>query len=152
RELLVLGPVTSATLAAEQTASAGQILVTTETATRLPARAVEGQVNGYQILDWRRAPAEPVPVRTSPPGEQVDVTSLLPSDLAGAVPDNPEPRHRVATVAFVRFSGIEQLLGRGLDGAADVLDRTLREIQASCRAEGVVILAVDVDRDGAKVM
>jgi class 3 adenylate cyclase/tetratricopeptide (TPR) repeat protein len=150
RELVVLGPVASATLAAEHTASAGQILVTTETATRLPVRAVERQVNGYQILDWRRAPAEPFPAPIL--GEHVDVTSLLPSDLAAVVADAPEPRHCVATVAFVRLSGIEQLLGRGLDGAADVLDRTLREIQAACRAEGVVILAVDVDQDGAKVM
>jgi class 3 adenylate cyclase len=152
RELVVFGPVATATINAEHAASAGQILVTTQTAERLPEHAVERHDSGHHVLRWRRAPTEPlravVPLAAGP----VDVTPLLSENVAVALVDRPEAGHRVATVAFIQFSGIERARRHGLDVVAEELDRTIREIQAACRGEGVAILAVDVDRDGGKVM
>ena len=152
RELVVLGPVTNATMTAEHAASAGQILVTKETATRLPPRAVRPHDGDHLLLRWRRGPAEPLHHLAPTDIRCPDVTSLVPRELAITLADPPEAGHRVATVAFIRFSGADELLRRGPDVASAFLDQTLREIQAACSAEGVAILAVDVDADGGKVM
>src|SRR5262245_46255570 len=50
RELLVLGPSVGATLAAEHAANAGQILVTTATAVRLPNSATTPHDSDHRLL------------------------------------------------------------------------------------------------------
>ena len=56
RELVVVGPSVAATLAAESTARAGQILVTNATAAKLPAAATRPHDDRHRLLRWRRAP------------------------------------------------------------------------------------------------
>jgi class 3 adenylate cyclase/tetratricopeptide (TPR) repeat protein len=67
-------------------------------------------------------------------------------------PGPPDPEHRVACIAFARFTGTDSLLeDEGPDVVAEALDTTLRAVQKALEDEGVTLLAVDIDRDGGKL-
>src|SRR5690606_21632345 len=55
RELVVAGPGTTKVVVCEGAASAGQIVVSEETAALLPARAVRARDDGARLLRWRTA-------------------------------------------------------------------------------------------------
>jgi len=64
----------------------------------------------------------------------------------------PEPEHRVACIAFVRFSGTDALLEReGPDAVARALDDTIGTAQRIFETEDITLLAVDIDKDGGKL-
>jgi class 3 adenylate cyclase/tetratricopeptide (TPR) repeat protein len=152
RELLVLGPAVGATIAAEHAAGGGQILLTNAAAARLVSTATKRHDPAHHLLRWRRAPGDPVEVPERPPAPDPLIRALLPVGLAGALADNPEPGHRIATVAFVRFSGTDRLLADGMDTAAAALDDLVGTIQAAVHDEQVTLLGIDIDTDGGKVI
>ena len=79
------------------------------------------------------------------------VASLFPRQLGDFLATPPEPEHRVACIAFVRFSGTDAFLRQdGADELAKALQTTVRTVQTCLEAEGVTLLAVDIDRDGGK--
>ena len=75
---------------------------------------------------------------------------LLPSPLIAALGSEVEPGHRSATISFVRLSGSDALLDKGVDVLANALDISIGLVEDSLAAEGLTLLAVDVERDGAK--
>jgi hypothetical protein len=106
------------------------------------------------LLRWRKAPVEPVgPLFRQP----VD-----PSVLAGCVPtvlrshlDHgvAEPEHRVATVGFIKFKGVDAAMAAGgHDLVASGLEELITAVQAAVDPEGVTFLATDIDADGGKVI
>lgn len=153
RELLCVGPAATAVTRAEQIAEAGQIVVTEATARRLPATATR-QRNGAALLIRRkpstRADAPLRPGGFAVPGDRLD--TLLPRGLGEALAAGaPEPEHRTACVAFVRFSGTDRLLAEsGPDAVADAVGEVVTSVQAALAPEGVTLLATDVDADGGK--
>jgi hypothetical protein len=65
----------------------------------------------------------------------------------------PDPEHRTATVAFVRFSGTDRLVAEaGPPATAVVIDGMVTAVQQAAEREGVTILATDVDTDGGKII
>jgi class 3 adenylate cyclase/tetratricopeptide (TPR) repeat protein len=151
RELLVLGPSVGATIAAENAANAGQILVSDATAAMLPAAATKPHDARRRELRWRRAHDEPNEPAARRPVRDEQVRALLPDHLAGALADRPEPGHRVATVAFARLTGTDRLLTGGMDRAAQALHDLMSEVQRALHDEHVTLLATDIDTDGIKV-
>ncbi len=152
RELIVAGPAVAATIAAESTAKAGEILVTNATAAQLPAAATGPHDAAHRELRWRRAPGGSVGRDERPPVSDVIFRSLLPEELADTLTARPEPGHRIATIAFIRFTGMAELLARGMDTAADGLDDLVRTVQQILHRERVTMLTIDVDSDGGKIV
>jgi len=152
RELLVLGPAATETAEAEKAANAGETVVTSGTAARLPADAVKAREDGALMLRRRR----PVGVPHSPedlsslPAERV--RTLFPHVLGEYLdPGPPDPEHRIATIGFVRFSGTDGLLaGPGPDAVADAVGQTVTLMENCLADEGVTLLATDIDSDGGK--
>ena len=57
------------------------------------------------------------------------------------------------TVAFVQFSGTDELLVRtGPDALADALDEVVRNVQRACADHDVTFFETDINRDGGKIM
>ncbi len=153
RELVLLGPTVTTAVLTENAADAGEIAVSAATAAELPATAVKRRADGELLLRWRRAPQPGAGPAKEREIDGARVSTLLPSTLARLLePGPPEPEHRVACIAFIRFSGTDALLAReGAEAVAEALERTIGTIQDCLVAEGVTLLAIDVDRDGGKL-
>jgi len=153
RELVLLGPAVNAVIATEQASGAGQILLSPATSPLLPAGATRLDDGGCHRLRWRRAPVPAPGAAALPPSLLAGADALLPPRLADHLrPGPPEPEHRLACVAFARFSGTDRLLAR--EGGATLaarLDDTLGPIQQVLAEEDVTLFTVDVDRDGGKL-
>ncbi len=152
RELVLAGRDAALAAATEAAANAGEIGVTPATAARLPASALRIR-DDRLLLRWRRPP---VPPRGASPPRHADEAVLrglfprrLGATLAGG---SPEPEHRVACIAFARFSGTDDLLERdGPDAVAAALQATVGAAQRIVETEDVTLLAVDIDKDGGKL-
>jgi class 3 adenylate cyclase/tetratricopeptide (TPR) repeat protein len=154
RELIVTGPAASRTVEMESTATAGEILVSRDTAAELPARSLghtkgEGILlrSGPQTLSFLRDDAE-VPIASIDVAQGIPVT-LREHLLSGAA----EPEHRTVTVAFVHFDGVDELIEqRGVDVTAAGLHELIACVQRAAGDNGVTFLGTDIDHDGGKVI
>jgi len=153
RELILVGREVSTTVATEGAANAGEIAVSPAAAALLPASATRPRDDGTLLLRWRRPHAGGGPLQAARDVERETLRGLFPDRLGQFLePGAPEPEHRVACIAFIRFSGTDALLEReGADAVAEALGTTLATIQVALADEGVTLLAVDIDRDGGKV-
>jgi class 3 adenylate cyclase/predicted ATPase len=153
RELVLAGPDATIATETEGAANAGQIAVSSATAAALPAAAVKGRDDGVLLLRWRKAPT---PAPGPSPVREVDaeiIRGLFPRLLGEVLePGPPEPEHRVACIAFVRFSGTDRLLKEeGPDAVAAALQATISAAEDVFVAEGITLLAIDIDSDGGKL-
>ncbi|MGD9954874.1 MAG: adenylate/guanylate cyclase domain-containing protein [Candidatus Nanopelagicales bacterium] len=153
RELLILGPAATATADAEKLANAGEIVVTTDTAARLPRGSARPREDGALLLRWRSvAPplTEPAPM---PEVEERRLRALFPHALGDYLADRvPDPEHKIATIGFARFSGTDALLsGPGPEAVGEALDATVSVFMRAMNDEGVTLLATDLDSDGGKL-
>lgn len=151
RELIIAGPSATATVATEESAEAGQVLVSHAVAAALPARHVgpprgEGRLlRGNPVADRPGRPSSPAPQHI---GRHIP-TGLRPSVGTGG----GEGEHRPTTIAFVKYTHIDDLLAK--HGAADLAERFERLIglaQDACDEYEVTFLATDVDKDGGKII
>ncbi|HWL91456.1 MAG TPA: adenylate/guanylate cyclase domain-containing protein, partial [Actinomycetota bacterium] len=154
RELLLTGPAVTRTVAMESTAAAGEILVSTETASLLPQKTL-GEPKGDGIL-VRREPAGLAldAVETEVALEGVDVLSCIPVGLREHLLSGSfGPEHRIVTVAFVHFDGIDGLIAdQGADAVSFGLQELMTSVQRSAEKHGVSILGSDIDADGGKII
>jgi class 3 adenylate cyclase/tetratricopeptide (TPR) repeat protein len=152
RELVVLGEAADTVVATEGAAEAGQILVSTATAERLPRTAVRPRGDGELLLRWRRALPEPPERAFAAADFESLAPRLMPAELgAYLAPGAPDPEHRVACIAFIGVRGTNRLLReRGPRFLAEALNETIAGVQRVLVEEGVTLLAIDVDRDGFK--
>jgi class 3 adenylate cyclase/tetratricopeptide (TPR) repeat protein len=154
QELLIAGPAASETTRMEHVAGPGQIVVSTATRRALPARAAEVACGPGWLLRWRQPK---VPTRAPVPTRAVAgevVASYLPVTLRRHLSEpSREPEHRVATVAFLQFGGVDQRLAAdGPDSVADALEQIIGAVQTAAEASDVTFLATDIDEDGGKIM
>ncbi len=154
RELIVTGPAVDNVIELENTAVAGEVLVSEATAELLPTDATKVGPDGFHRLRWRlpRSSAE-LFNHINAPVDQAHAHRLFPIVLGDHLARGvPEPEHRVACIAFVGFTGTDLLLAEaGAQGVADALHATLSAAQECLDAEGVTLLAVDVDQNGGKL-
>lgn len=153
RELVLIGRNASVAAAMERAANAGEIAVSGATAAALPESAVRPRSDGALLLRWRQprgAVAGPRPDREIEPET---LRGLFPEALGQVLEAGPpDPEHRVACIAFIRFSGTDALLDdEGPDGVAAALQTTLGTAQEILVDEGVTQLSVDLDSDGGKL-
>ena len=153
RELVVVGPATTAVAELEAAASAGQILLGPQTAAALPAGAVGDPLGRGRLLRWRRSHAEH-PAGHLRPDSEVDVARFVPTALREFLSTaDPESEHRTVGVSFIRYTGMDALLEEhGHQAAADALHTMVTSAQGCCDAEGVTFLATDLAEDGGKII
>jgi len=153
RELVVAGPAATEVVRIEHAAEAGQIVVSDATASRLPAActsAHEGPGRLLRSAPSARAVAAPEAPRTGPAHLEAVLSPLLRDHLEAG---SGTPEHRVVTVAFVRFGGIDALLAeRGTDAVAAALDELVARTAEAAALQGVCLLGSDVDADGGKLI
>lgn len=152
RELLVLGPGATATAEAEKAAHAGQVVTTAGTGARLPGDATLAREDGLRLLRRRVPRSAPTGPRPVPPPDDSHIRSLFPQALGEYLaPAIPDPEHRLAAIAFIRFSGTDAILtDSGPDALATALDETVSIVEAALAPEDVTLLGTDIDSDGGK--
>ncbi len=153
RELVLAGPDASLATETEGAANAGQIAVSTETAALLPDAAVKERADGLLLLRWKKPPLHPSESDAVGTATPEIVRTLFPRRL-GEILDigKPEPEHRVACIAFVRFSGTDAILKNdGPDALANALHSTIGSAQEIFDDEGITLLTIDIDSDGGKL-
>ncbi|MGO9854064.1 MAG: adenylate/guanylate cyclase domain-containing protein [Acidimicrobiales bacterium] len=153
-ELLITGPAATATTRMEQTADASEIVISAATADRLPAGAVGGAKGEGRLLRWRHVVdggPGPIPPR---PVSSAAVAACVPVALRTRLGQRGgESEHRVASVAFVKFQGVDDLLASdGPDRTAAALDTVVRTVQDAADSESVTFLASDIDANGGKII
>jgi class 3 adenylate cyclase/tetratricopeptide (TPR) repeat protein len=149
RELVVAGPAATRTVEMEAVAGVGQIVVSPELAETLPASRRGDRIGEGVLL---RTSARPCPLGDLDPTWSEAWRPFLLPFVAGAGREL-EPEHRLATVAFVRFEGVDSRLARvGTEATSAAVDGTLRRIQEVAGANGVTFLGTDIDRNGGKVI
>ncbi len=152
RELLILGPAASCTAQAEKVANAGEIVVSPATAARLSPGSTRPRADGELLLRRRGPHSRPASDPSVPPGDDRLLRTLFPVELGEYLaPGPPDPEHRVATIAFVRFSGTDAILTeQGHEALGETLHELVTGVEQALNVEGVTLLATDIDSDGGK--
>jgi class 3 adenylate cyclase/tetratricopeptide (TPR) repeat protein len=151
RELLITGEAASITAKLEATAEAGEILLSPETARRLPDECI-GAPKGDGLL-LARSPAYDGGPHAQPPP---------PGDVSGLIPElvyehllsgGGSGEHRPVAIAFLEFSGMAALRaehGPAAPGAG--LQHLVEVTQEACRRNTVSFHETDISADGGKIM
>jgi class 3 adenylate cyclase/tetratricopeptide (TPR) repeat protein len=154
RELLITGPAASATTRMEQVAEAGEIVVSSDTALRLPTGAVGRSKGDGLLLRWRHVvEGGPGPVPARAVLEQALDTSVPVALRLRLAQRGGESEHRLASVGFVKFMGTDDLIeAEGPAAVADALDAIVQTVQYAADREAVTFLGTDIDANGGKVL
>jgi class 3 adenylate cyclase/tetratricopeptide (TPR) repeat protein len=152
RELLISGPAASITADTEAAAAADQIGLS-----RATAALLEPQLLGSPLLDGRLLRTAPVPAVVpvvTDDAYATDPMQVLPPPIRRHLLDGEvAPEHRLITVAFVQFSGTDDLLlSAGATVLADALDEVVQNVQRACADHDVTFFETDINRDGGKIM
>jgi class 3 adenylate cyclase/tetratricopeptide (TPR) repeat protein len=152
KELVLAGPDATMAAGTESAAKPGEIAVSPATAALLPESAVRCRADGTLLLRWRRPPTAPMPVGVTRPVSPEVLRRLFPASLGEVLEAGPpEPEHRVACIAFIRFSGTDALMrDSGPDAVAEALQATVATAQDAFAAEDISLLTIDIDSDGGK--
>ena len=151
RELLITGAAATVTARLEATAEAGEILLSPQTAALL-APECRGERKGDGIL-LVQAPQVALPSQQAPPPSG-EVTGLIPELVAAHLTSGGgSGEHRQVAVAFLEFSGMQELESAH---GAEVVDQALKHLvevaQEACHRNGVSFHETDISPDGGKFM
>ena len=153
RELLVTGPAATRTVEMEAASEAGEILVSQETAAELDPSTLGDEKGGGRLLQAAPEVAgslEPLPDLDGVPIE-IAVPAPLRAQLLEVGPFEGEHRH--AAIAFVRYSGTDEIIAtEGPDAAAEAIEVLTRAIEQAASDHDVTFLESDVDRDGGRII
>ena len=153
RELLIGGPAASTVVTLEAAASSGQILISADTASRLPRSCVGGAGGPGVLLARAPAACEWIPPAglPAPPGEVV--ASFLPAAVrTHLLSGSAVPEHRTGTIAFLQYSGLDEIIvSEGVETAARRLDELVRLVQEAVERYEVCFLDTDIAADGGKI-
>lgn len=150
-ELYVLGDGASQTVAAERAARAGEVLISPATAAALHG-AVLGAVRDDGVV-LRSVPELP-PIRARDSAASTAVRRFIAPPLRDRLgSEEVESEHRRATVAFVHFGGVDDVLARaGPDEAFGRVEAVTTATMAALERYGVLLTATDVSCGGGTLM
>jgi class 3 adenylate cyclase/tetratricopeptide (TPR) repeat protein len=151
RELVIAGPSATKTVQMESTAVAGQIMVSGETASYLPASVLGEARHGGRLL-VRMPPAPLAKLDTLVPTD-VDPAPFVAPQIRRLASSRIDPEHRRVAISFVRFDGFDAIVRReGPDAAAERLGRLMDVVQSAAARNLVTFLDSDAEHDGGKFM
>ncbi len=154
RELIVAGPAATVTTEMEAMASAGEIVVSAAVRDCLPASFTGEPRGSGWLLRKRKIDHPTLPTVSQPSRVDEELLPLVPVGLRDRlVAGIRDPEHRIATVGFLGFSGVDGLiLTGGSDAAANAIDQLVQAVQTAADYEGITFLASDVAEDGGKII
>jgi class 3 adenylate cyclase/tetratricopeptide (TPR) repeat protein len=153
RELLVTGPAATQTVEMEAASEAGEILVSPKTIELLDPETLGDEKGPGRLL---QAPPEAQrAVAPLPDVQGIPLELAVPAPLRAQLLEvGPlEGEHRHASIAFLRFSGIDEVVAtEGPEAATDALDVLVKTIQGAAEEHKVTFLESDVDKDGGRII
>jgi class 3 adenylate cyclase/tetratricopeptide (TPR) repeat protein len=153
RELIITGPAASTAVAMESLADAGEIAVSPSTVELIGADHV-GQRKRAGLLLERAPDVAATPAPDVGDVSDIDLPSCVPVELRKQLLiEQGEAEHRSISVAFLQFSGADDLLSRaGPVALADALHDLVANVQSACERFAVTFFATDINADGGKVI
>jgi class 3 adenylate cyclase/tetratricopeptide (TPR) repeat protein len=153
REMLIGGPAASTVVTLEAAASSGQILISPDTAAQVPSNCLGSSVEPGVLLSRAPDACEWIPPAglPAPPGEVI--ASFLPAIVRNhLLSGSAVPEHRTATIAFLQYSGLDDVIAHhGTDEAGRRLDALVRLVQEAVERYDVCFLDSDIAADGGKI-
>ncbi len=142
-ELLVTGPGATATVNAEAAATAGEILLTAQTASRLPHSWLGAATpDGVLLKRIFSVPAvTPVTPKFRKPSE------FIPPEQLDQIVAKAANEHRQISISFIEFAGTDALDPGELSNRLQTLATAVWD---ACHRNGVFWLSTDVYSDGGK--
>lgn len=149
RQLVLGGAAATELVRLEGTAERGQILVSAGTVASLPQRNLGARhALGRMLVGHIDTTTEQVEFLRVP----LDMDGFVAAGLRDAVSrGRVDSEHRTATVAFVEYTGLDELIDRaGVDEAGHRLDELMVATQAAIDQRGVCFQSADLAVDGGK--
>jgi class 3 adenylate cyclase len=152
KEMLVAGPAATKTARMEQTAEAGEIVVSPETAAAIPAECI-GAATGPGLL-LRAAPEHYQRSRFWIPHPEIDPGAAMdPAIRERLITSLDDSEHRQVGVAFVEVTGVDDILANHGPGAvAGALHEVMTIVQEECDRHRITLWDTDISADGYKTM
>jgi class 3 adenylate cyclase/tetratricopeptide (TPR) repeat protein len=153
RELIVTGPAVTATVDAEASANAGEIVMSAATASALPPSCRGPERGSGFLLRDPPGPVSDLPITIVGMGD-VEVARYVPSAIRDhLLGGGADPVHRTATVSFLHFDGTDEIVDRdGPEHCASLLHATVQTVQRIVEGNEVTFLGTDIDHDGGKII
>lgn len=152
RELVVAGLAATTTALMEQTAEAGEVVVSAATAAQLPPPCVGAAKGDGSLL----AAGPEVAPRSRAWAGTADVDAgpcLDPAIRDHLLTEVGDSEHRQVAVGFVEISGVDDLIAQqGPGSASAALHDLLSLVQDQCEHHRVTFWETDISTDGFKVM
>ncbi len=154
RELIITGPTASVTTDMEGTADAGEIVVSSAIKDAVPADYTGAAKGNGWILRKRSVPLWKCGPIVRHPISDEEMERFVPLGLRANLRSGlRESEHRIATVGFLKYKGIDAMMeSGGPSQVAEALDELVQIVQRESDAEGVTFLATDIDADGGKII
>lgn len=151
RELIVGGPAASRLVSLEGSANTGEIIISDETASRLPSRSVSQRSDG--ALRLARAPEGVGTTPITPHEAAGSLESIVPPAVRRRIADGDvDPEHRYVTISFIGFRGLDRMAAEDPAEAAAELGSLVSDVSTAVEAHGAWLLSSDVDVDGGKLV
>jgi class 3 adenylate cyclase/tetratricopeptide (TPR) repeat protein len=153
RELLIGGSATTRVVAMESLASAGQVLVSADTADLLPRSCLGAQVDAGLLLSRSPSASEWASQESlAEPTDEAIAGCLSTTVRAHLLGGHAAPEHRTAAVSFLAFGELDQLIvEQGAQAAAERLDQLVRLVQDAAERYDVCFLDSDIASNGGKI-
>ena len=130
RELIMAGSATTHVAKVEGEANAGQIIVSEDTARALPSKNLGAKKTTGRLLRGDLLPLE-ASAQTVYKVED-DLTPFIPSALRDLIAsDAVVSEHRPATAAFIRFSGVDELLDKNPETVTEVFEALIDDVEVA---------------------
>ena len=111
KELILTGPAASMTTEMEETAAAGEILISSATRAALPVGSATRKKGAGWLLSWRKARLECCGWSPRVDLDRDAIASGIPVALRDYLQYGAaEPEHRIATVGFIKYQGVDALM------------------------------------------
>jgi class 3 adenylate cyclase/tetratricopeptide (TPR) repeat protein len=153
RELVIAGPAATATIELESGAEAGEILLSERTAAALePGWVGPSRGDGRLLLELPEREIEPRPEEPLPEFSD-EIELYVPAPLrAHLLLEAGEAEHRQVTAAFLKFSGVDEVIAtKGAEAVYDHLSYLAQLLGEELKQLGLTWFGSDIDEGGGKI-
>jgi class 3 adenylate cyclase/tetratricopeptide (TPR) repeat protein len=154
REFMILGETGTEVVRLQTAAEPGEILICGNTAELIDDFAIGDEKEGGFLLEDAPDADFFEPEEGVAPPTRVDLGQFIPQRLRPHLTLSfNEGEHRLATIAFIKFAGVDELLSeQGPDAVQQALDNMLTSTQHAADRYQITFLATDVNDDGGKMI